>query len=90
MNNYKVALRKLFIIYSDYELNNVLVTLNSATDRGTTDSARDRVVKALRESGVPISITTISYVAAFTVGTQSEYLGMQLVSIYTGKTVRET
>ena len=69
----------------DYELNNVLVTLNNVIDRGSTDNARARVSKALRDSGVPISVTTISYIAVFTVGTQSEYLGVQLVSIYTGK-----
>ena len=77
-------------IHTDYELINVLVTLNNVTDRGTTDEARGRVSKALEKSGVPISITTISYVAAFVAGTQSDYLGVQLVSIFSGENTCKT
>ena len=62
----------------------MLITLNGVKGYNEDTKARDRISAALRTSGIPITITTITYVTAFAVGTRSGYLVMKLFSIYTG------
>lgn len=75
--------------FADFEVNNMLITLGGVTNNCNRKEARDRISMTLRNSGIPITITTISYVTGFAVGTTSGYIAIKLTSIYTGRHVHD-
>ena len=62
----------------------MLLTFNSVAEYSDKLDARDRVSMALRSTGVPITITTITYAVTYSVGTASGYKAVQIFSLFTG------
>lgn len=75
----------LFLIFLGIGVDDMFVLLSGLASTSTNDDIETRIGETMKHSGISITITSVTDIVAFCVGSKSIFPSVQYFSYFTGK-----